>query len=383
MQASSVLAAIFGIAAACGFGYYTLCLRTARAFLKRRSTAQTFTPPVSILKPLKGTDPGMYESFRSHCLQAYPEYEIIFGLSDPNDPALELVRRVQSEFPRVPTRIVLCTRILGTNVKVSNLVQMLNEAIYEHIVVNDSDIRVPGDYLRRVLAPMADPKVGLVTCLYRGIPGRSLGSRLEAIGIESDFMGGVLAARTLEHGIRFGLGSTLALSKSVLREIGGLEPLLDYLADDYELGARVAATGREVALADVVVETHLPDYKFVPFFRHQLRWARTIRDKRRWGYAGLLFTFGLTWALLAVIFSFGAWQAWLLLLIVAARRFSAAAFLCTRVLRDRRILRDFWLIPLRDVIAVLVWLASFAGRTVSWRGHSFLLKNGKLVRINP
>ena len=383
MQVSSVLAAIFGIGAACGFGYYTLCLRSARAFVTRRPLPQSFNPPVSVLKPLKGTDPGMYESFRSHCLQAYPEYEIIFGVSDPNDPALELVRRLQSEFPRVPIRTVVCTRILGTNVKVSNLVQMLDEAIYDRVVVNDSDIRVPGDYLRRVLAPMADQKVGLVTCLYRGIPGRSLGSRLEAIGIETDFMGGVLAAGTLEHGIRFGLGSTLAFSKSLLREIGGLEPLLDYLADDYELGARVAAMGREVALADVVVETHLPDYRFVPFFRHQLRWARTIRDKRRWGYAGLLLTFGLPWALLAVIFSYGAWQAWLLLLIVAARRFSAAAFLCTRVLRDRRILRDFWLIPLRDVVAVLVWVGSFAGRTVSWRGHSFLLKNGKLVRINP
>ena len=381
MQASSVLAAIFGIGAACGFGYYTLCLRSARAFLKQRRAAPAFTPPVSILKPLKGTDPGMYESFRSHCLQAYPEYEILFGVSDPRDPALEFVRRLQSEFPQVPIRIVVCTRILGTNVKVSNLLQMLDEAIYDHIVVNDSDIRVLGDYLSRVLAPLSDPKVGLVTCLYRGIPGHSLGSRLEAIGIETDFMGGVLAARTLEHGIRFGLGSTLAFSKSILREIGGLEPLLDYLADDYELGARVAASGREVALADVIVETHLPDYKFVPFFRHQLRWARTIRDKRRWGYAGLLLTFGLPWALLAVIFSYGAWQAWLLLLIVTARRGSAAAFLCTRVLRDRRILRDFWLIPLRDVLAVMVWLGSFAGRTVSWRGDSFLLKDGKLVRI--
>src|SRR5579884_2675553 len=207
MQASSVLAAIFGIGAACGFGYYTLTLRSARAFLKRRLAPPSFTPPVSILKPLKGIDPGMYESFRSHCLQAYPEYEIIFGVSDPEDPALVLVRRLQSEFPRVPIRIVVCTRILGTNVKVSNLVQMLDEAIYQHVVVNDSDIRVPGDYLRRVIAPLADTEVGLVTCLYRGVPGRSLGSRLEAIGIDTDFMGGILAARKLEHGIRFAMGS--------------------------------------------------------------------------------------------------------------------------------------------------------------------------------
>lgn len=383
MHALPVLEAIFGIGAACGFAYYTLCQTSAHRFLESPAPPEGFTPPVSILKPLKGTDPGMYQSFRSHCLQDYPEYEIIFGVSDGNDPALELVRRLQSEFPRVPIRIVACTRMLGTNVKVSNLVQMLDEAIYEHVVVNDSDIRVPADYLRSVVAPLAAPKTGLVTCLYRGVPGTSLGSRLEAIGIETDFMGGVLAARTLEHGIRFALGSTLAFSKKMLREIGGLEPLLDYLADDYELGARVAASGREVTLSNVVVETFLPDYKLLPFFRHQLRWARTIRDKRRWGYAGLLLTFGIPWALLTVILSRGAWEAWLLLLIVVARRISTAAFMCNRVLQDRRILRDFWLIPVRDIIALLVWMASFAGHTVSWRGDCFLLKNGKLVRINP
>lgn len=383
MQTLSVAAGVFGVAAACAFAYYTLCLVSAREFLKKPRAPEGFTPPISILKPLKGTDPGMYESFRSHCLQAYPEYEIIFGVSDPEDPALALVRRLQSEFPRVPIRIVVCTRILGTNVKVSNLVQMLDEAIYQHIVVNDSDIRVPGDYLRRVIAPLADAKVGLVTCLYRGVPSRSLGSRLEAVGIETDFMGGILAARKLEHGIRFAMGSTLVFSKQTLGAIGGLEPLLDYLADDYELGARVAASGREVVLSDVVVETFLPEYNLLPFFRHQLRWARTIRDKRRWGYAGLLLTFGIPWALLAVIFSRGAWEAWLLLFIIMARRMSTAVFLCRRVLQDRRISRDFWLIPLRDTLALLVWIVSFAGRTVSWRGDSFVLKNGKLVRINP
>jgi ceramide glucosyltransferase len=383
MHALPVLETIFGIGAACGFAYYTLCLVSARKFLNRAIVAEGFAPPVTILKPLKGTDPGMYQSFRSHCLQAYPEYEIIFGVSDANDPALELVRRLQSEFPRVPIRIVVCTRILGTNVKVSNLVQMLDEAIYEHVVVNDSDIRVPADYLRRVVAPLGNPKTGLVTCLYRGVPGRSLGSRLEAIGIETDFMGGVLAAGALEHGIHFALGSTLAFSKKMLREIGGLEPLLDYLADDYELGLRVAASGRDVELSDLVVETHLPEYGLLPFFRHQLRWARTVRDKRRWGYAGLLLTFGVPWALLTVMLGQGSPEAWLLLLIILGQRTLMAAYVCNRVLQDRRILRELWLIPLRDIIALLVWIASFTGHTVSWRGDSFRLKNGKLVRINP
>ena len=187
---------------------------------------------------------------------------------------------MQEEFPLRQLRVVHCPEVLGLNGKVSNLAQMLPQARYEHIVINDSDIVVPRDYLQRVLAPMAKPDVGMVTTLYRGIAGKTLASRLEALGLSTDFAGGVLVARAIEGGIRFGLGATIATTKTVLAAIGGLEPLADYLGDDYELGARTAAAGYRVELADMVVETALPDYSFRDFWAHQIRWARNVKDRR-------------------------------------------------------------------------------------------------------
>ncbi len=371
--------AITALGACAGAGYYVLCLWSAGRFLRdaRRHPAPAFAPPVSILKPLRGTDPDIYESFRSHCLLDYPEYELIFGVSDPADPAVELVERLQREFPGRHIRLTVCPQVLGTNLKVSNLVQMLPQARYQHLIVNDSDIRVPADYLRRVMAPLADPKVGMVTCLYRGIAGRTLGSRLEAVGISTDFSAGVLAARQLE-GIRFGLGSTLAFSRSALQAIGGFEPLVDYLADDFELGARLARAGYEVRLSEIVVDHHLPDYSLSAFLDHQLRWARSTRDSRRWGYTGVVLTFGLPWAMLAVILARGAVSAWLLLAAVSGLRLAMAWVVGSKVLRDPQVPRQIYLLPLRDPVAMLVWAASYAGHTVAWRGDQFILEKGKL-----
>ncbi len=258
-------------------------------------------PPVSILKPLKGTDPDIYESFRSHCLQDYPEYEIIFGVSDPDDPAVASVQQLQREFPERSIRLVVCPNKLGANVKVSNLEQMLSAARYQHLLVNDSDIRVEPDYLRRIMAPLTDERVGMVTCLYRGVPAATLGSRLESLGISTDFCAGVLVARQLEGGLRFGLGSTLAFRRADLERIGGFKSIVDFLADDYELGRRIAGLGLQVVLSDVVVETHLPAYDLRGFLSHQLRWARGVRDSRAGGYIGLVSTYGLMWGLFALI----------------------------------------------------------------------------------
>ena len=319
----------------------------------------------------------MYESFRSHCLQEYPEYEIIFGVSDPDDPAVSLVRKLIAEFPSHKIQLLICPEILGTNVKVSNLLQMGRASRYEHFIVNDSDIRVPADYLRRVLAPFADSNIGMVTCLYRGVAARSLGSRLESIGTSTDFCPAVLAARLLQ-GVRFGLGSTMAFSRKALSAIGGFEPLLDYLADDYELGARISQAGFEVRVSDVVVDHFLPDYTMREFLDHQLRWARTIRDSRAWGYAGLVITFPFMWAVLTILFSPHAAWAWILLAITAAMRGVVAWAGGKAVLRDAQLLRDFWLIPLRDALALAIWVASFAGHKILWRGIEFELKDGKL-----
>jgi ceramide glucosyltransferase len=384
-QALKIIEALAVAGAVSGIAYYALCLWSAARFLQARKAADNTvrpTQPVSILKPLRGTDPEMYESFRSHCLQEYPEYEIIFGVSDANDPAIQLVEQLKAEFPQRAIRLIVCRGDLGANMKVSNLAQMVRVARHQYLIVNDSDIRVEPDYLCRVLAPLIDPKVGLVTCLYRGVANSTLGSRLESIGISTDFCAGVLVALTVENGIRFGLGSTLAFRRRDLQAIGGFEALVDYLADDYQVGGRIAALGLKVKLSDVVVETFLPRYTLRGFFDHQLRWARTVRDSRFWGYVGLGLTFGLPWAVLALIFSRGAAWAWTLLACTAAMRFAVAIVVGKSVLKDRQVKRFLALIPIRDLFALLVWIVSFAGHRIVWRGDHFSLENGKLKRIS-
>jgi ceramide glucosyltransferase len=363
--------------------YYALCIWSAAAFLRQKKppTNTSQQPPVSILKPLKGIDPEIYKSFRSHCLQDYTDYEIIFGVNDSNDPAIESVKALQREFPERNIQLVVCSKILGTNVKVSNLAQMLPHARYEVLIVNDSDIRVEADYLKRVTAPFADTQTGMVTCLYRGVSSATLGSRLEALGIGTDFTGGVLVARQLEGGIHFAFGSTLAFRRETLEKIGGFETIVDYLADDYELGNRIAALGYKIELPDVVVETYLPAYGFRDFISHQLRWARGIRDARAGGYFGLIFTFGTFWSCVAIAASAGALWSWITLAFTLLLRLAVASVVGKSVLKDRQVFKFAWLIPLRDLIAVGVWIASLTGNTVTWRGDSFTLKNGKLTRI--
>ncbi|MDR3747623.1 MAG: bacteriohopanetetrol glucosamine biosynthesis glycosyltransferase HpnI [Acidobacteriota bacterium] len=376
-----VVAAICALLALAGTAYFALSMWAASGFQRemKDKTRPRFAPPVSILRSLKGLDPHMYLAFRSHCLLDYGEYEVLFGVSDANEPALALVQKLQEEFPLLQLRVVQCPLVLGMNGKVSNLAQMLPQAKYEYIVINDSDILVSRDYLQRVVAPLVSPKVGMVTTLYRGLAGKTLGSRLEALGLNTDFAGGVLVARALE-GIRFGLGATIATTKTVLREIGGLEPLVDYLGDDYELGARTAGAGYQVELADLVVETALPDYGFGDFWVHQLRWARNVRDRRPMQYIGLIVTFALAWAVFAVIAApFARWTSAVLVLTTAVR-FSAAVRLGRGVLGDPRLIRALWLLPMRDFIALAVWLVSFAGQEVEWRGERFRLRKGKLHR---
>jgi ceramide glucosyltransferase len=273
--------------------------------------------------------------------------------------------------------------VLGNNRKTSNLVQMLAFARYDHILINDSDIFVTPDYLRRVMAPFARPEVGMVTCPYRGIAANTIGSKLESIGISTDFIAGVLAARQIEGGIHFALGSTLAMSRTALEAIGGLRPLVDYLADDFELGYRIAKAGYDVVLADIVVETHLPAYSFRGFFEHQMRWARSTRDSRRMGYIGLLLTFSLPWAILAVIFAPFSWWSWTTLATAASLRAAVAIKVGIGVVHDRAVWKHLWLLPLRDLVAFWVWFASFADHTVHWRGEVFILENGKIRPAHP
>jgi ceramide glucosyltransferase len=241
-------------------------------------------------------------------------------------------------------------------------------------------------YLQNVMSafnPVNRPvrRVGMVTTLYRGKAHQTVGSRMEALGISTDFIAGVLTARQLEHGLRFALGATLAISQEALDAIGGLEPLVDYLADDYELGARVWAKGFQVALSPEVVETYAPPYTFPQFLDHQTRWSRSTRDSRRFGYAGLLFTYGLPWALLNVVACGASLASLALLSLVLLARVALALAVGVGVLNDVQVLRDLWLIVPRDLLALGLWAWSYAGDTVAWRGQRFMLKDGKLNRI--
>lgn len=386
-QSVAFLTTILAIA---GMGYFLAALIATRIFLSaRRAPLPAFAPAVSILKSLKGLDPGMIDAFRSHCRQTYTgDFELLFGVASLADPAAAAVQQLQAEFLDRDIRLIECPRQLGTNGKVSTLVQLLPHARYSFLLINDSDITVSPRYLKRVMACFAADsigtvaqEVGLVTALYRGRAHHSLASRLESLGIAADFHAGVLLSKMIEGGLHYGLGSTLAIRRSALDKIGGLTPLVDHLADDYELGARLDAAGYRVALSAEVVETNIAAYGLRGFFDHQLRWARTVRDARPWGYAGLIFTHGLCWALLNVLASGASLLSLWLLGLSLCLRLALAMTVGAEVLSDRQVLPNLWLLPLRDLIAMAVWIAGFSGNSIAWRGERFLLKGGKLQRL--
>jgi ceramide glucosyltransferase len=377
-----------------GMAWCFVVLIAALSFrLSTRKPLSAFTSGVSILKPVKGLDPGMLEAFRSHCRQSYSgDYEILFGAGSEDDPAVPAIRQLIGEFPERPIQLILCPKRFGTNGKVSNLIQMLPHARYDFLIVNDSDIRVSPRYLERILSPFGaaaatGKQVGMVTALYRGRidpkEGRfTLGAMLEALGIATDFAPGVLAARLVERGIHFGLGSTLAVRREALQAAGGFEALADQLADDYELGARIHRAGYQIRLGAEVVETSVPAYSLSGFVSHQLRWARTVRDSRRWGYVGMLFTHTLPLAGLNVLASgFSFLSLWLFGLAFFLRLGSAMQ-VGAGILSDRAVLATLWLLPLRDCAAFLIWIWSFAGNTIHWRGERFTLKDGRLHKAS-
>ena len=371
-----------------GLAYCLLALWAARAYShSRRVPHPSVYPPVSILKPIKGIDPGMYKDFVSHCSQEYPgEYEILFGVRRMDDEAVPMIQRLQAEFPGHNLRLVVCPETLGANGKVSTLVQLLPQARFDHLLINDSDIRVSPRYLRNVMLRFSSNSskrpVGMVTALYRGRSHRTLGSRLEALGIATDFMVGVLMARWLENGLRFGMGSTLAVTRAALDAIGGLEPLVEYLGDDYELGARISRAGFRVVLSREVVETSVPAYRFSQFLDHQLRWARTLRDARKAGYWGMGVTFGLAWALANVMANGASLGSLALLSLMLLARVALALSVGVGLLKDRGVLRNLWLLPLRDCIALAIWFWSFADDHVVWRGERYRLRAGKLTPVS-
>ncbi len=359
----------FAIPALASGAYFTLAL--VAALRQRGYPPSGFAPPVSILKPVRGRDPRFYEALVSHATQDYPEFELVFGVKDESDPALEDIDRLRVNYPSLPLRIVR-EAPETPNGKAGMLIALAGAARHPYLLVNDSDILVERDYLRNVMTRLEDPGIGLVTCLYRA-RGQSFPAQFEALGIATEFMPSVLVARLIGVA-EFALGSTMAFRAEHLRKIGGFEAIADYLADDYQLGARIHALGLQIAFAETVVETNLGDGSWRDVWKHQVRWSRTIRVSRGGGYIGSVITQATFWCLVAAM----AGEGWIALACLAMR-------LAAGMVTARRVLKAdaaWWLMPVRDLWGFAVWCAGLFGSTVEWRNQRLHLRpDGRIERV--
>lgn len=375
-------------ALACGsLAYCAISIYAALEFLRRRkpSALETvlagFTPPVSLLKPLYGTDRELEASLRSFFEQDYPNFEILFSVREEPDPAVAVLRRVQQDFPLIPSRLLALGPPRYVNAKVHGLEAMMEAAAHEILVISDSDVRVSPDYLRSVVAPLLDPRTGMTTVLSRGVAGKSLWSKLETLGMNTQFIPGVLAAWVL-MGLKFSLGPTMVVRKKLVSQMGGFGVLGDYLADDFVLGERIAQMGHKVELAGNVPDHLVYNDSFSHSLAHRLRWERSSRRSRPAGYVGQIFMHTLPLAALAWLAAPAGsyWGATILVLALAAR-FLQAGITAGPVLREKAFARYWWLLPVQDTVSFLIWLAAFFGKEVEWRGARFrVLPGGKLQR---
>ncbi len=362
--------------------YYALATLAAFRFFKRERARNipNYTPAVSVLKPVRGADFDAYENFASFCRQEYPEYEILFAANDDADPAVPLIQRIIAEFPERRIRLFVGAEHFGANRKVNKLVRLAREAQNEVLVLTDGDVRVGPRFLLEVVAPLAERKIGAVTSFYRGIAEKNLGAEIEAVGASSDFFAGVLMAEWTE-GISFALGASIATTNEWLGKMGGFEAIADSLADDYELGYRIAKAGGEVVLSREAVWTMYPAQSLRSFWDHQARWARTVRLCRPLPYVGLLFTQGLPWALLAALVTPIRWVAAGYLLGYLILRFAMAWTVGIWGVGDEVLSRRFWLVPLWDAIHFVIWLASFASNHIRWGGVEYVIRQGRMVAV--
>jgi ceramide glucosyltransferase len=370
------------VLAAAPLVYYALATLAAFRFFKRERgrAIPNYSPAVSVLKPVRGVDFGSYENFASFCRQDYPNYEILFAVNDEADPAVPMIRQIIADFPDRRIRLLIGAEHLGTNRKVNKLARLAREARHDILVLTDGDVRVGPDYLREVVAPLVDPKIGAVTCFYRGIAEKNLGAEIEAIGASSDFFAGVLMAEWTE-GITFALGASIATTRECLGKTGGFAAIADALADDYELGNRIVKAGGKVVLSRESVWTMYPAQTSRSFWDHQVRWARTVRLCRPLPYMGLLFTQGLPWVLLAALLAPARWIAVVYLLAYLILRLAMAWTVGIWGVGDEVLRRKFWLVPLRDVIHFVVWLASFASNHIRWGSVEYVVRQGRMVPI--
>jgi ceramide glucosyltransferase len=340
-----------------------------------------FLPPVSILKPVKGVDAQAYENFASFCCQDYHEFELLFGVSDPGDPVVAVIERLQHDFPRCKIRLI-CAPDIGANQKASLLSHLTEEAGYDVLVMSDSDMRVSPDYLQRVVPLLAKEGTGLVICPYRGEAAWTLTARLEALYMGVTFLPSVVVARRLFR-INFAMGGTVVVRHRDLARIGGFASIVDYLADDYELGARIARLGLRVRLSDYVVVSVLGATTFQEQWQREVRWARCVRVSRSLEYLGLLLTFSTPLAAALVLASGLARTAWLVLCVSLLVRW-LVAWLVSGHTDDRESQHWLFWLPMRDMLTALIWFTGLFGRRVTWRGEMYSLDpDGRIRPLVP
>jgi ceramide glucosyltransferase len=383
----SVLVAVVLGCAVVATGYQLFQLAAAVRFFHRarreaaRRPALTDPPPVTILKPLKGPGIDLYANLASFCRQDYPRYQIVFGVIDPNDPAVAVVRRLRRDFPE--RDIVLAVGDApGANRKIANLRHMMSHARHDVLVLSDSDIRVRADYLRTLVAPLVDPEVGLSTCLYRGVGHFGLPSVIESLFINTDFVPMVLTANWVQE-FRYAFGASIAFRRAALDRIGGFAPLADYLADDYQLGNRIAAAGYRLVLLPYIVETVLDSVTLGDVWRHQLRWARTYRVCQPAGWFASIVTHASLWGLLTVFVTGGTALGWAVAATAVGARLGTLVPIMG-MLGERDTLRHLWLVPLKDLCSSAIWLMAWLSRTVTWSGWVLRVEpSGLMIPLEP
>lgn len=377
---------LFLILAASPFLYYLLVLFSTWRFFwgaeERLRPDSGFTPPVSNLKPLRGLDPEAYENLASYCRQDYPEYELIFCVGDDRDPSVPVLEKLKRDFPERQIRILFGSGRKAINDKVGKLVRMVNEARYETLVINDSDVRVEPNYLRTVVAPLRDTKVRGVTCLYVSAEDKTFTQHLQSVGMFCDFFPGIFVARELD-GIKFAFGQTIVTTRSCLKAFGGYEAIENRPADDLLVGRFIAQQGHEVELLPYAVKT-VPDYdSFIGLFVKRLRWLTVMRHMRPWGHIGLAFTQGLPWCLAVLMAhpSDGIGASYVSAYV--AFRLAITWLVGAWGLKQTGLWKTMPLIFLWDATAFVIWLLTFGRRRIRWRNVDYRIRGGMLVPVTP
>ncbi len=369
---TSILAALAAIVTFAGILQAIVGWWAVRRYVRQKNVSSAWQPAITVLKPLHGDEPMLEEALASFCAQDYPAFQIVFGLHDPADPALHVIRRLRARFPDVDIDVVIDPAQHGVNRKISNLINMYPRAKHDMIVMADSDIHAPADYLRQLASSLARNGVGLVTTLYAGLgASQTLAARLGAAQINHSFLPGALLARAL--GRQDCLGATMALRRETLEGVGGLLALVHHLADDAVLGRLVCARGQTVALAATLPATTVPEMRVSDLFAHELRWGRTIHSLAPIGFAMSSLQYPLFWSALAAVLT--GFQPSAIALFVGVWLTRAAAMIGIDALLGLTTAVPVWLLPLRDLLSVAVILASYGGSEVAWRGH--------VLRISP